>query len=543
MKVTVTDTTFGNKYRCLVTDTKSGKVTSKVLTISKPFEAVAFWPDTPYEDITAPMPAADGDHVEMRVSGRGLVSPTYAWQVSTDKGATWTNLEDKTELGTVVVEGSNRYYMEIMVEWDGSSFANQYRCLITSGGKTAPSNVLTIKQVYTAKITASPAAVGAGKKVTLTVVIDKNEFGYVAEGYEWYVSDDKGKTWTYMYEFDPTLSVTFSENEIASIYANRRYRCELSAYAPDANHSTEEPAKIFSSAISFKQPYTITVTPNPKDQKAAVGKTVKFTASADGLKSAKYQWFESRDKGKTWKVMEGKTSKTLSVKVPEKDFDYDTFRYRVRITDKNYGIVFSDGKACIKRPFSIKLNKTSATLAAGKTTKFTVTVSGTATYEWQYSTNGGGTWTVAKKDTGYKTKTITLTGDDAHYQRLYRCKVTVKKVVSYSELIYVDPDTAKDYTFKVNEKTCEVTGYKGTGTTVKIPVGYHGRKVSGIAANAFKGKGIKKVELPKCVTSIGNYAFDGCASLTTVTLYNTVKKIGKGAFRNCVKLTTMNSKD
>jgi hypothetical protein len=270
---------------------------------------------------------------------------------------------------------------------------------------------------------------------------------------------------------------------------------------------------------------------------------VKFTASASGLSSPKYQWQVSKDKGKTWSDMSGKTSATLSVKVPEKDFDYDTFRYRVRITDKKYGSVYSDGKACIKRPFSIKLNKTSAVLAAGKTTKFTVTVSGSATYLWQYSTDGGITWKTASKDTGYKTKTITLKGDDTHYQRLYRCKVTVSKKAAYSQSVYVDPDTAKNFSFKVNAKACDITGYKGTGTTVKVPVGYHGKKVTRIAKNAFKGKAIKKVELPKCVTEIGDYAFDGCASLTTVTLYNTVKKIGKGAFRNCVKLTTMTCKD
>ena len=136
-----------------------------------------------------------------------------------------------------------------------------------------------------------------------------------------------------------------------------------------------------------------------------------------------------------------------------------------------------------------------------------------------------------------------MTGDDTHYQRLYRCKVTVSKKTAYSGTVYVDPDTAKDFKLKVNAKDSEVTGYIGTATTVKIPAGYHGRKVTRIANKAFKGTAIKKIEIPKCITQIGDYAFDGCASLTTVTLYNTVKKIGKGAFRNCVKLTTMTCKD
>ena len=43
---------------------------------------------------------------------------------------------------------------------------------------------------------------------------------------------------------------------------------------------------------------------------------------------------------------------------------------------------------------------------------------------------------------------------------------------------------------------------------------------------------LAKMELPNSVTSIGNYAFQGCTSLTSITIPSGVTSIGAGAFRN-----------
>ena len=53
------------------------------------------------------------------------------------------------------------------------------------------------------------------------------------------------------------------------------------------------------------------------------------------------------------------------------------------------------------------------------------------------------------------------------------------------------------------------------------------------------GKKDKTYEIPDSVTSIGDYAFEYCASLTSVTIHDGVTSIGSYAFNNCTSLTSV----
>ena len=65
------------------------------------------------------------------------------------------------------------------------------------------------------------------------------------------------------------------------------------------------------------------------------------------------------------------------------------------------------------------------------------------------------------------------------------------------------------------------------------------RGVSKICEGALAGSSIKKVSVPEGVTSIGDYAFYGCADLQEVSLPASLKAIGKGAFANCMALSAI----
>ncbi len=50
---------------------------------------------------------------------------------------------------------------------------------------------------------------------------------------------------------------------------------------------------------------------------------------------------------------------------------------------------------------------------------------------------------------------------------------------------------------------------------------------------------IVSVSLPDGLTSIGNYAFEGCIAQTSITIPNSVISIGNHAFQSCYGLTSM----
>ena len=72
-------------------------------------------------------------------------------------------------------------------------------------------------------------------------------------------------------------------------------------------------------------------------------------------------------------------------------------------------------------------------------------------------------------------------------------------------------------------------------TSITIP-----ESITSIGSFAFSGcSSLTSITIPESITSIGSFAFSGCSSLTNVTIPNSVTSIGSSAFSKCSSLTSI----
>ncbi len=94
-----------------------------------------------------------------------------------------------------------------------------------------------------------------------------------------------------------------------------------------------------------------------------------------------------------------------------------------------------------------------------------------------------------------------------------------------------------DWDYSVSDNKATVTHYNGAGGDVEIPATLGGCPVTGIGDFAFNCcYDLTSVTIPSCVESIGDDAFAFCYALTSVTIPSGVTGIGDGAFSYCYVL-------
>ena len=104
-----------------------------------------------------------------------------------------------------------------------------------------------------------------------------------------------------------------------------------------------------------------------------------------------------------------------------------------------------------------------------------------------------------------------------------------------------DNESVSEIKWKLTrDGTVTITGYNGTSSEIEIPDTINGYCVTSIGDDAFYGcSSITSIEIPSSVTSIGEDAFRGCSSLTSVEIPSSVTSIGNYAFYNCSSLTSI----
>ena len=145
-------------------------------------------------------------------------------------------------------------------------------------------------------------------------------------------------------------------------------------------------------------------------------------------------------------------------------------------------------------------------------------------WETEYSYDNSYHWYDCKTCDGVKDKQEHTLGDTGE------CETCFALVGATEGVLY---DTSADGTY------AEVIGYEGTATRVRIADTYNNLPVKSIYNEAFKGLKITSIIIPDSVTTIGDYAFNGCSSLTSIELPDSVTTIGKHAFMGGSRLTNV----
>lgn len=99
---------------------------------------------------------------------------------------------------------------------------------------------------------------------------------------------------------------------------------------------------------------------------------------------------------------------------------------------------------------------------------------------------------------------------------------------------------AGDFAIVTNNNTITITGYGGAGGAVVIPPTINGLPVVRIGDSAFSGCAtLTSLSISSNVTGIGNFAFYNCAALAAVTLSAELASLGILAFHGCASLGSL----
>jgi hypothetical protein len=394
----------------------------------------------------------------------------YQWQLSTDGGTTFNNLANGG-----VYSGATTATLTVTGATAGMN-TYRYRCVVT--GDCAPvtsvnSNaaILTVNAATTITTQPSAATICANSNTSLSVAASGT-----ALTYQWQVSTNGGTSFTNVTNVAPYSGATTTTLNITSATAglnNNQYRCIVGSACSPLN----------SNAVVLTVNAAPSVTTQPSSTSICAGNTVSFTTAAAGT-GLTYQWELSTNGGTTFTVIGGATAATYSFTAA---LGQNNNQYRCVVGGTcTPAITTNAATLTVGSTLVINSQPGNSTPCVGGNAAFSVAVSGTVTYQWQESTNGGTTYTNINNGgiyAGATTATLSLTGVSAGANNnLYRCVVSGNCPSITSNPGTLTVNTAPAITTQptatavicASQNTSFTTAASGTGVTYQWQVSTNG---------------------------------------------------------------------
>ncbi|MBQ6832367.1 MAG: DNRLRE domain-containing protein [Oscillospiraceae bacterium] len=286
--------------------------------------------------------------------------------------------------------------------------------------------------------------------------------------YQWQYKEPNGSTWI------DSVAETHNTSAISGFYitsgrSGRLYRCVITD--GDGNQLISNTAELIMVPIA--------ITNQPNNFYGPEGSAVSFSLTAAG-ENLSYLWQVSTDDGATWSTSGAAVNNASTLTGFNATEARNGRMYRCIVSDDQGNQVISNTATLNMTSFAISRNPSNAWGILGDEVSFSVRAYGqNLTYQWQYSSNGGTSWSNSPAE-GNKTNTLSgLTINSARLGMQYRCKVSNGTQELYSNVVQIKLKT-KTWRNSYNADGIRIGRTDGTNTYTYI---YDGSRLTRVQYN------------------------------------------------------------
>ncbi len=294
--------------------------------------------------------------------------------------------------------------------------------------------------VITSQPTSQSICVGANATFTVAAT--------GATSFQWQVSTNGGSTFT---NIPNAIAASYTLNNATAAQNGNQYHVVVSALCGSVT-SANAILTVLSGPAITTQPLNVTT---------CAGQNATFTVTATGG-GLSYQWQVSTDGGTNYSDISGANSASLTLNSVTNAMDNN--RYRVVVSGTCPSPVTSNGALLsVGNSAAITSQPTNIAVCVGSDASFSVVTTGTVTYQWQVSTNGGTSFTNIPGATNatltLNAVTASMTGNQYHVL-VFNCTGT--SIVSNNATLTVNTLIA------ISQQPVNTTLCAGTNATFSV---------------------------------------------------------------------------